>query len=283
MKAKPELVVASAWKPSASSIRAEPASHGFGITNGSPSCSARNASRLPLLPVGHLAREPVVAGASRRPLRDLRVGLWRARSCPRRRSRRASRPSRRPCSRPSSRRPTCRARRRRPAGSASRPRRRSRASSSGGQWTKSHARSGRSSPSTISSASPASTRKSSWSSSQWYIAIASPGASVTRLIRAARTPARPRGARTRRALGRPPARVARVEHVPARPFRDEPVLGLLQLRLGHHRSRAYRGFSQTETCLRLSLVKGSRFQSAQRSRRRMPASSAIRSSSAGHT
>ena len=44
MKANPELVVASAWKPSASSMRAEPASHGFGITNGSPSCSARNAS-----------------------------------------------------------------------------------------------------------------------------------------------------------------------------------------------------------------------------------------------
>ena len=43
------------------------------------------------------------------------------------------------------------------------------------------------------------------------------------------------------------------------------------------------GFSQTETCCRLSLVNGSRFQPAQRSRRRRPASSAIRSSSAGQT
>src|SRR5436190_23762184 len=39
--ANPELVVASALKPSSSSMRAEPASHGFGITNGSPSWSAR--------------------------------------------------------------------------------------------------------------------------------------------------------------------------------------------------------------------------------------------------
>ena len=37
----------------------------------------------------------------------------------------------------------------------------------GGQWTKSHARSGRSSPSTSRSASPETTRKSSWSASQW--------------------------------------------------------------------------------------------------------------------
>ena len=44
VNAKPELVVASALKPSASSTRAEPASHGFGITNGSPSCSAANAA-----------------------------------------------------------------------------------------------------------------------------------------------------------------------------------------------------------------------------------------------
>src|SRR6185295_2705151 len=38
------LVVASARKPSAASTRAEPASQGFGITNGSPACRARNAS-----------------------------------------------------------------------------------------------------------------------------------------------------------------------------------------------------------------------------------------------
>ncbi len=44
VNANPELVVASAEKPSASRTRADPASHGFGITNGSPSCSERNAS-----------------------------------------------------------------------------------------------------------------------------------------------------------------------------------------------------------------------------------------------
>jgi hypothetical protein len=43
------------------------------------------------------------------------------------------------------------------------------------------------------------------------------------------------------------------------------------------------GFSQMETCLRLSLVKGSRFHPPQRSRSLIPASCAIRSSSAGHT
>jgi hypothetical protein len=43
------------------------------------------------------------------------------------------------------------------------------------------------------------------------------------------------------------------------------------------------GFSQTETCLVLSLVNGSRRQPAQRSRRVIPARRAIRSSSAGHT
>src|SRR3954464_439528 len=43
VNAKPELVVASALKPSSSSIRAEPASHGFGMTNGSPSWRARKA------------------------------------------------------------------------------------------------------------------------------------------------------------------------------------------------------------------------------------------------
>ena len=40
VKAKPELVVASALNPSASSTRAEPASQGFGITNGSPAWSS---------------------------------------------------------------------------------------------------------------------------------------------------------------------------------------------------------------------------------------------------
>src|SRR5439155_13360321 len=42
-------------------------------------------------------------------------------------------------------------------------------------------------------------------------------------------------------------------------------------------------FSQTETCFVLSAVKGERSQSAQRSRSAMPASRAIRSSSAGET
>ena len=50
----------------------------------------------------------------------------------------------------------------------------------GRQCTKSHCRSGRSSPSMISSASPARTRKSSWSTSQWYMDIGSPGSSTTR-------------------------------------------------------------------------------------------------------
>ena len=46
MKAKAELEVASALNPSASNTRAEPASQGLGITNASPSWSARNAAAL---------------------------------------------------------------------------------------------------------------------------------------------------------------------------------------------------------------------------------------------
>src|SRR5918992_1980195 len=42
--AKPPLVLASAWKPSFARAWADPASQGLGITNGSPSCKARNAS-----------------------------------------------------------------------------------------------------------------------------------------------------------------------------------------------------------------------------------------------
>src|SRR5438105_2870809 len=52
---------------------------------------------------------------------------------------------------------------------------------SGGQCTKSHRCNGRSSPSISSSASPESTRKSSWSASQWYIPIGSPGPRTMRL------------------------------------------------------------------------------------------------------
>src|SRR3954466_8864659 len=46
VNAKPELVVASALKPSSSSMRAEPASHGFGMTNGPPPGRARNSAVL---------------------------------------------------------------------------------------------------------------------------------------------------------------------------------------------------------------------------------------------
>ena len=56
-----------------------------------------------------------------------------------------------------------------------------------------------------------------------------------------------------------------------------------QRRLGDSRRPAHAGFSQTETCLLLSLVNGSRFQPLQRSRSVIPARRAIRSSSAGHT
>src|SRR5262245_7187208 len=52
----------------------------------------------------------------------------------------------------------------------------------GGQWTKSHSRSGRSRPSISSNASPESTRKSSWSAYQWYIPIGSPGPSTYSVI-----------------------------------------------------------------------------------------------------
>ena len=47
--------------------------------------------------------------------------------------------------------------------------------------------------------------------------------------------------------------------------------------------RDYASFAQTETYARLSLVKGSRRQPLQRSRSRMPAIRAIRSSSDGQT
>ena len=54
MNAKPELVVASALKPSAARTRAEPASHGFGMTNGSPAWSAWNAAAFRSLVTGEL-------------------------------------------------------------------------------------------------------------------------------------------------------------------------------------------------------------------------------------
>ena len=49
MPAEAPLEVANAWKPSAVRMRAEPASHGFGITKApGPSCSLRNAAALSL-------------------------------------------------------------------------------------------------------------------------------------------------------------------------------------------------------------------------------------------
>src|SRR4051794_17385921 len=48
----------------------------------------------------------------------------------------------------------------------------------GGQWTKSHARSSRSSSSTSSRHVPASTRKSSWLDSAWYMPVGLPGSST---------------------------------------------------------------------------------------------------------
>ena len=51
-----------------------------------------------------------------------------------------------------------------------------------GQWTKSQARSRRSSPSISSRHSPESTRKSSWSSSPWYMQAGWPGSSTPMLI-----------------------------------------------------------------------------------------------------
>src|SRR5688572_23081244 len=44
VQAKPALVVASAWKPSCSSARALPASHGFGMTKQPEACRRWNVS-----------------------------------------------------------------------------------------------------------------------------------------------------------------------------------------------------------------------------------------------
>ena len=49
----------------------------------------------------------------------------------------------------------------------------------GGQWTKSHCFSGRSSPSITSTHSPETTRKSSWAHSPWYMQFGSPGRRTT--------------------------------------------------------------------------------------------------------
>ena len=52
---------------------------------------------------------------------------------------------------------------------------------------------------------------------------------------------------------------------------------------GSRREARHDAFCQTDTCFRLSLLNGSRFHPAQRSRSVIPASRAIRSSSAGQT
>src|SRR5205814_5976276 len=66
--------------------------------------------------------------------------------------------------------------------------------------------------------------------------------------------------------------------------------GVLQLERADHQPLRldreldpHAGFSHTESCFVLSAVKGERSQSAQRSRSAIPASRAIRSSSAGET
>ena len=67
-------------------------------------------------------------------------------------------------------------------------------------------------------------------------------------------------------------------------LRRENHTDVQRVAAGHVRSLCERaGFSQTEMCARLSLVNGSLCQPLQRSRKRMPAIWAIRSSSAGHT
>ena len=53
----PPLVVASALKPRYCSTLAAPASQGFGITNGSPSCRARKVSARSACDIGRAYRE----------------------------------------------------------------------------------------------------------------------------------------------------------------------------------------------------------------------------------
>ena len=103
----------------------------------------------------------------------------------------------------------------------------------------SHCRNGRSSPSTMASASPARTRKSSWSFSRWYIAIGSPGPRTVRLIPSCRNPRRPRTcalelAQDSATCAFPPLRRACVEDEPAFPLWDKSVFGRHELRLRNH-------------------------------------------------
>ncbi len=65
--------MASALNPSAASTRAEPASHGFGITNGSPACKAANAAAFCAWPTARryvlaVPRRPVLVCALLAPL-----------------------------------------------------------------------------------------------------------------------------------------------------------------------------------------------------------------------
>jgi hypothetical protein len=70
VKAKPELVLASALKPRPARTLAEPASHGLGMTNGSPSCSARKSAPFSCCVGGmrHMMRTPTRAPFARRRL-----------------------------------------------------------------------------------------------------------------------------------------------------------------------------------------------------------------------
>ena len=120
----------------------------------------------------------------------------------------------------------------------------------------------------------------------WALAGGGDSHPVHRVVHLAARPGdRPRGLSRRSPTAKEKRKEAIVEGVPAgrrRPARGWLASdGLLVLR---SRCCAYTpGFSQTETCLRLSLVNGSRFQSPQRSRNVIPAICAMRSSSDGHT
>ena len=83
---EPELVVASAWNPSAASTRADRRPR-VGIRNGSPACSAANAAAFSLL--AHRLRRPGSACPAARPSARCRRGFARRR-------RRGSRGSRSP-------------------------------------------------------------------------------------------------------------------------------------------------------------------------------------------
>ena len=117
-------------------------------------------------------------------------------------------------------RPRCpSAHRPRARSTARRPRRRSHGRRRRGQWKRSQRFSGRSSPLTISTHSPATTRKSSCASSRWYIVIGSPGARTLMLIPSCgKREVLALEARVLAELAVEPAGVLRVEDEPALPL-----------------------------------------------------------------